>query len=151
MSIFPFITPTSSDIGENTASLPMFREYAYDYENNCLLLRDGNTYLVEGNEALRIWIFKALATERFRYTAYDAAFGSEIETLPGKSLNNEIANSELKRFITEAIMVNPYIVELSNFQFTQSLSGTTVSFDCETVYGQEHFTWQSEGVNLYGV
>ena len=151
MSIFPFITPTSSDSGDNTASLPMFREYAYDYENNCLLLRDGNTYLVEGNEALRIWIFKALATERFRYTAYDAAFGSEIETLPGKSLNNEIANSELKRFITEAIMVNPYIVELSNFQFTQSLSGTTVSFDCETVYGQEHFTWQSEGVNLYGV
>ena len=151
MSIFPFITPTSSDAGENTASLPMFREYAYDYENNCLLLRDGNTYLVEGNEALRIWIFKALATERFRYTAYDAAFGSEIETLPGKSLNNEIANSELKRFITEAIMVNPYIVELSNFQFTQSLSGTTVSFDCETVYGQEHFTWQSEGVNLYVV
>ena len=48
----------------------MFREYAYDFENNCLLLRDGNTYLVEGNEALRIWIFKALTTERFRYTAY---------------------------------------------------------------------------------
>ena len=150
MSIFPFISPEVLE-GEQSNELPLFREYAYDFENNRLLLRDGNTYLVEGNEALRIWIFKALATERFRYTAYDAAFGSEIETLPGKSLNNEIANSELKRFITEAIMVNPYIVELSNFQFTQSLSGTTVSFDCETVYGQEHFTWQSEGVNLYGV
>lgn len=150
MSVFPFITPPSST-EDSTTALPMFREYAYDYENNCLLLRNGNTYLVEGNEALRIWIFKALATERFRYTAYDAAFGSEIDTLPGLSLNDEIAYSELKRFITEAIMVNPYIVELSNFQFTRTLSGTMVEFDCETVYGQEHFTWQSEGVNLYGI
>ena len=66
MSVFPFITPPSST-EDSTTALPMFREYAYDYENNCLLLRDGNTYLVEGNEALRIWIFKALATERFRY------------------------------------------------------------------------------------
>lgn len=101
MSVFPFITPRSRAEASATA-LPMFREYAYDYENNCLLLRDGNTYLVEGNEALRIWIFKALATARFRYTAYDAAFGSEIDTLPGLSLNDEIAQSELKRFITEA-------------------------------------------------
>lgn len=43
----------------------MFREYAYDFENNRLLLRDGNTYLVEGNEALRIWIFKALSQSGF--------------------------------------------------------------------------------------
>lgn len=147
MSVFPFITPRSRAEASATA-LPMFREYAYDYENNCLLLRDGNTYLVEGNEALRIWIFKALATARFRYTAYDAAFGSEIDTLPGLSLNDEIAQSEPKRFITEAIMVNPYIVELSNFLFTRTKSGMTVEFDCETVYGRVHYTWESKGVSV---
>lgn len=69
MSIFPFISPEVLESGQ-ASELPMFREYAYDFENNRLLLRDGNTYLVEGNEALRIWIFKALSTERFRYTAY---------------------------------------------------------------------------------
>ena len=79
MSIFPFISPEILESGQ-ASELPMFREYAYDFENNRLLLRDGNTYLVEGNEALRIWIFKALSTERFRYTAYDSAFGSEIHT-----------------------------------------------------------------------
>lgn len=77
MSIFPFISPEVLESGQ-ASELPMFREYAYDFENNRLLLRDGNIYLVEGNEALRIWIFKALSTERFRYTAYDSAFGSEI-------------------------------------------------------------------------
>ena len=60
MSIFPFISPEILESGQ-ASELPMFREYAYDFENNRLLLRDGNTYLVEGNEALRIWIFKALS------------------------------------------------------------------------------------------
>lgn len=98
MSIFPFISPEMLENGQ-VSELPMFREYAYDFENNCLLLRDGNTYLVEGNEALRIWIFKALTTERFRYTAYDSAFGSEIHTLIGSSSHSDIVKSELKRFI----------------------------------------------------
>ena len=52
MSIFPFISPEILESGQ-ASELPMFREYAYDFENNRLLLRDGNTYLVEGNEALR--------------------------------------------------------------------------------------------------
>ena len=115
MSVFPFIDPSALGPEEST-ELPLFREYAYDFQNNCLLLKSGQTYLVEGNEALRIWIYKALTTERFRYTAYDADFGSEIDTLIGSPLNSDIAKSELKRFITEALMVNPYIEELGNFQ-----------------------------------
>ena len=135
MSIFPFIDPEALAASQDN-TLPMFREYAYDYENNRLLLRDGQTYLVEGNEALRIWIFKALDTERFRYTAYDSDYGSEIDTLIG-AVNSSVILPELKRFIIEALMVNPYIEELSNFQFEQSGSGVRVEFDCTTVYGKE--------------
>lgn len=145
MSIFPFIDPEALGAGQSSA-LPMFREYAYDYENNRLLLRDGQTYLVEGNEALRIWIFKALSTERFRYTAYDTDFGSEIHSLIGGSLSSDIVKSELKRFIIEALMVNPYIEELSNFKFSRSGSGVTVEFDCATVYGKDKITWEAKGV-----
>ena len=72
MSIFPFIDPETLAASQDNA-LPMFREYAYDYENNRLLLRDGQTYLVEGNEALRIWIFKALGTDRGRQQQRDPA------------------------------------------------------------------------------
>ena len=147
MSIFPFITPEAA-VEEQTNELPMFREYAFDYENNRLLLRNEQTYLVEGNEALRIWIVKALVTERFRYAAYDTDYGSEVDTLIGGQMNSDIAMSELKRFIIEALMVNPYIVELSNFQFAQSGSGVTVEFDCTTVYGHEPITWEAKGVKL---
>lgn len=147
MSIFPFISPETLQQSQNQA-LPMFREYAYDFEHNRLLLRGGNTYLVEGNEALRIWIVKALGTERFRYVAYDANYGSEIDTLIGGRMDSDIALSELKRFIIEALMVNPYIEELSNFKFSRSGSGVLVEFDCATVYGKEQITWEAKGVRL---
>lgn len=147
MSIFPFIDPDTL-MPEEDSELPMFKEYAYDFANNRLLLKDGQTYLVEGNEALRIWIFKALTTERFRYTAYDSDFGSEIDTLIGSPLHGDIAKSELKRFIVEALMVNPYIEELHNFRISQTGSGVTAEFDCTTIYGSDKIEWEIKGVKL---
>ena len=64
--------------------LPLYREYAYDFERNCLKTGpDGNTYLVEGNEALRIWIYKALRTVRYAHAAYDDEYGCELNNLIG--------------------------------------------------------------------
>ena len=142
MSIFPFISPEILEADQNS-NRPLFREYAYDFENNRLLLRNGNTYLVEGNEALRIWIFKALITERFRYTAYDSAFGSEIHTLIGSPSHSEVVKSEIKRLVIEALMVNPYISEISDFVFTQTKSGIQTDFTCTTVYGPTQIAWEA--------
>ena len=41
---------------------------------------------------------------------------------------SEITRLEIKRYITEALMVNPYIEELSDFQFTSTQSGVEVTF-----------------------
>lgn len=136
MSIFPFIDSTSTST-ETNDELPMLKEYAYDFEKNELLLDEGGrTYMVEGNEALRIWIFKALFTERCHYTAYSFAFGSEIQDqVIGHSMNVEIVKLEIERFIIEALMVNPYIKRLDNFVFENTSTGMTVSFDCTGIYG----------------
>lgn len=138
MSIFPFIDSTSIST-ETNDELPMLREYAYDFEKNELLLdADGRTYMAEGKEALRIWIFKALITERFHYTAYSFAFGSEFQDqVIGHSMNMEIVKLEMERFIIEALMVNPYIKRLDNFVFENTSTGMTVSFDCTNVYGSD--------------
>lgn len=138
MSIFPFIDSTSTS-AETSDELPMLREYAYDFEKNELLLdEEGRTYLVNGNEALRIWIFKALITERFHYTAYSFAFGSEIQDqIIGHSMNVEIVKLEIERFIIEALMVNPYIQRLDNFAFENTSTGITVSFECTSIYGSD--------------
>lgn len=145
MSVFPFISPQAEVV--DSATLPMFREYAYDFENNCLLLRGGNTYLIEGNEALKIWIYHALVTERFRYIAHSSAYGSEVDTLIGHSMSNAITYSELRRFIVEALMVNPYIEELSDFKFTKAQSSVSVEFNCSTIYGTLPFEAAWKGVS----
>lgn len=150
MSVFPFIDASDTDTSSENEELPMLKEYAYDYENNELLL-DGNgcTYLVEGNAALRIWIFKALTTARFRHTAYSAAFGEEYEDqLIGHTMDSDVAALEMERYITEALMVNPYIKRLENFEFTNSTWGLTVTFDCTSIYGRETVPIHMKGVKV---
>lgn len=150
MSIFPFIDASGAAETTDSESLPMFREYAYDFEKNELLLdENGCTYLVEGNAALRIWIFKALTTARFRHTAYSAAFGEEYEDqLIGHSLDGEVVKLEMERFIIEALMVNPYIKRLENFEFSNTTWGLKVAFDCTSIYGKETIPIHMKGVKV---
>ena len=143
MGVIPFI---NTETAEQTASLPLFKEYAYDFETRSLKLRDGKTYLAEGNEALRTWIYFALTTARYRYTAYDAAYGSEIHTLTGDSLGDGITQLELERYITEALMCNPYIEELSEFDFVLLRDGIQASFRCRTVYGEDRISYEIKAV-----
>lgn len=133
MSVFPFINPPTENLQSD--ALPLFKEYAYDFKDKCLLLRNGNTYFVTGNEALKIWIYKTLMTVRYRYIAHTTTYGNEVQTLLGAVLSSDILISELRRFIIESLMVNPYIVELSNFQFDKKSDGVTVEFNCKTIYG----------------
>ncbi len=141
MSIFPFINPEST----TTTELPIFQEYAFDYVDKCLKTVNGLTYLVEKNEALKIWIYKVLHTERYRYLAYSSSFGSEIESLIGK-VNSTILEAEMKRFIIEAIMVNPYIKEISEFKFFTNGSEFEVEFLVTTIYGVIVFNTVYKGV-----
>lgn len=148
MSIFPFIdTEKTAEAG---AELPILKEYAYDFEKNEMLLdKSGKTYLVEKNSALRIWIFKALTTERFHYTAHSSAYGEEFsDQLIGRSMDGDIAELEMERYITEALMVNPYIESLDNFSFEEGNAGIEVSFDCTSIYGTENITLPGKEVRF---
>lgn len=137
MSVFPFIDVQNTKRG--TEDLPLLKEYAYDFEKNELLLdKSKHTYMVTGNEALRIWILKALTTERCHYTAYSFAFGSEWqEHLAGSAMNTEVIKLELERYIVEALMVNPYIKRLDNFEFEGTPAGVRVTFECTSIYGTD--------------
>lgn len=140
MSVFPF----TSQGTETAKELALYSEMAYDFENNCLLRRAGKTYKVYKDEAIKIWVYKALKTKRFVYTAYTHAYGNEIDNIIGKLTDRGIFESEAKRYITECLIVNPYIQEVSNFKFEHG-EKTTVTFDVTTIYGR--FTWESEVYN----
>lgn len=142
MSIFPF----TSDIEEpKKEQLPVFREMAFDYENNRLLRRNGKTYLLEKDEALKIWIWKALKTKRFIWPAYSGTYGTEIENMLGSCRDRSIQESEIRRYITETLMVCPYLQQLTDFSFTYEGAKIEASFTVISIYGR--FTYESEVYN----
>ena len=135
-SNYAFIPTTlleETEIAEET-QLPVFKELAFDFVTKQLKTRGGKYYYVEKNEALKIWIWKALFTSRFSYLAYSTDFGNEIYTLIGRYLEKKLLQSELKRMIEEALLCNPYIVSLSDFDISQKGSKVTCNFSVNTVY-----------------
>lgn len=142
MGVFPFTSFQAEVFKEEP--LPLFTEMAYDFTNNCLQKRAGKYDTVYRDEAIKIWIWKALKTKRYAWQAYTHAYGDEIDKLIGTTTNRSIFESEAKRYITECLMANPYIQELNHFQFTHG-DRTTIAFDVTTVYGR--FTYESEVYN----
>ena len=134
MSIFPFITYEEEH--KLNEPLPLYREVAWDFVTNDIKLRNGSPLIVEGNEAIKVWCYKALKTERFLYSIYSWEFGTELYELTGKPYSKALIESEAIRYIKEALLVNEYIldVNVSNVGFDGSkLTATAI---VTTVYGE---------------
>ena len=116
-SNFAFIPNTLLETTEiqEVADLPIFRELAFDFDTKQLKTRGGKYFYVEKNEAIKVWIYKALLSSRYSYLAYSTNYGNEIYTLIGRYLEKQILYSELRRMIEEALLCNPYITSLSDF------------------------------------
>lgn len=140
--VFPFTTYEAYETAVD--ELPLYKEVAYDIETNSLQRKAGRIYFVYKDDAIKIWIYKALKVKRYAYTAYTHNYGNEIENVVGKTTDKGIFESEMERYITECLIVNPYIQELNNFVFTHG-EYTRVRFDVTTIYGR--FTYESEVYN----
>lgn len=141
MSIFPSNTINIDDVVADSISninkeLPMFREYAYDFIENKFVTIDGRNIVMEGNEALKIWVYKNLKTPRFRYQAYTWNYGHELEGLIGTSLSKAAIESEAKRYIEECLLINPYILSIEDLNINIDGDRVEVSFTINTIYGE---------------
>lgn len=129
-------------------NLPIIYELARNLETLNLLTKDNKFYYVSKNEALKIWILKALnrQTSRYTYRAYSSNYGNEINVLFGRHLNKNLLKSELKRYIEETLLINPYIKKISNLSFEQTGAKVDVQFLVTTIYGEfeQEFRYENE-------
>ena len=141
--IFPDWGETPEGTSEE-AVLPLFREWAVDWENQSFALRNGEPYLVSGDEALKIWVTKALRPEsqRFRYTAWSSDYGNELASLLGGCVDQGILESQVRQYVRDALLVSPYIREVDGFSFSKEGSRVVARFTVHTVY--EEFTQTTE-------
>ena len=133
-----------SPVTTGTAALPLYTEWAVDWDAGGFALRDGLPYTVTGTEALKIWVECALHPQsmRFLYTAHTHDYGNELSGLLGGVTDQGILESRLRQIIREALLVSPYITEVEDFSFRKEGSRVTVSFTVRTIY--EEFTRNME-------
>lgn len=140
--IFPDWGAQTAENGEQ--ALPLYTEWAVDWDAGAFALRDGKPYTVTGNEALKIWVRCALHPEnvRFLYSAHSAEYGNQLTACMAEQTGGDILESLLRREIQETLLVSPYINAVDGFAFTRKGNRLTVRFRVGTVYGE--FTNESE-------
>lgn len=141
----PFTAATESNVETAEESLPEFKEYAFDFIHECFLYdNNGNHKIVIENEALKVWIWKALKTERYRYAAYRhgeydnvADYGVELEQFIGKNPNNEQTAEQIEEYIRQGLKVNPYITKINSIDIeSRSGDSLTLTVDLTSIYGE---------------
>lgn len=135
MSLFPFISNADEVKVDNT--FPLYKEVAWDFKRNIPILENRDFKIVEGNEAIKVWVYKAILTPRYNYSIYTWDYGSELLGLIGKAYTPSLTKEEAKRLIKEALEINPYIleVEITDISFKDSLLSATVKV--KTIYEGE--------------
>lgn len=134
MSLFPMIQPQAAP--EIETSLPLYREVAWDYEKNEPIWQNGEPVIVEGKEAVLVWAWNALHTERFRYEVYSWQYGNETDALIGQSFSDDLKRAEAMRYTRECLLVNPYITDIKNLAVSFSGNTLKISGQIMTVYGE---------------
>ena len=122
---------------ESTKDLPLFKEMAIDFETGEVLTENGEIIILEGKEALNIWIWKTLKTERNRFKAYSSNFGSDIYKEIGYVYDRTVKEQLIVNEIIECLLVNPYITNVYDFNISYSDNDLTlkIKFKVDSIYG----------------
>ena len=108
-------------------------EIAWDFNTNQPVILDGKIQLVTGIDALRVWIEKALRTERYKWSAYKWTYGAEIEKMLEMGLVGPALNHSLKQSITDALIYHPQISQVTSFKFTPENDRLDIEFEVKTI------------------
>ena len=145
MTIFPIIQPK---VEAETKELPIYRETAWDYENDRPIYKNGSPFIIEGKEAVEVWIWNALQTVRRRHEIYTWDYGNDLESLFGQPYTEELKRSEAVRYVRECLMVNPYITEVKDISVNFADGTLYISCAASTIYGDIEVKESEVGVSV---
>lgn len=122
---------------EQENSLPLFTEMAIDFNTGETISKDGEIIKLTGKEALNVWIWKALKTERNRFKIYSNSFGSDIHKEIGYVYDRTVKEQLITSEIIDTLMVNPYILRVYDFELDYSDENLTlnIKFKVDSIYG----------------
>ena len=133
MSFFPFINPPPNLEALN--EFPIYKEIAWDFKKNEPIIENGEFKIVEGNEAIKVWIYLSLLTPNKQYPIYSWDYGSEVKELIGKNYTKALTEAEEQRLIEECLLINPYITDIQVTDTSFKDSTLTCNVKVTTIYG----------------
>lgn len=128
--IYPFIDEETIPDSEN---LVIPEEYEIDFETGQLTGR-----IVEGLDAVKVWIWIVLQTAKNRFYIYSQDFGQDFDELVGTSYTQGYVEMEYERMIEECLSGNEYIEGIENYEFRIDEKGEiSINFKIRTIFGEE--------------
>lgn len=97
---------------------------------------------VEGMEALKQSIYKALSTEQYEYPIYSFQYGIAWKQLIGE--DRSYVRAELRRMVEELLMRDDRIQSVDSFEFSFSGDSCHCSFDVSSIYGDIRVTTEGK-------
>lgn len=137
MGLFPSFVENNITINEKEKKI-VPKEYEIDYKTGQLTGR-----IVEGKEAIKVWIWLALHTPRYRHYIYTWDYGSEFEDLIGQGYTEEYIAAETLRMTEDCLLINENIQSITEFGINMAGDTLTISFTAGTIYGDIKFKNQA--------
>lgn len=133
-SIFPAIAVPESTV-TGTSPITYGKEPAFDFDAREFVMVDGRPKVVEGIEALKVWIQKTIRTARYRFPIYTFQYGCELEEIIGKDIPRAVLESEVRRVIREALIYDDRIADVRDFKLERGRDWLIVEFTVITALG----------------
>lgn len=139
MGLFPtYIENNTAIKSEKKRKVP--KDYGIDFHTGQL-----TGEIVEGKEAIKVWIWLALQTPRYRYYAYTWDYGIEYEELIGQGYTDEYIETEVRRMTEDCLLVHEDIQSILDFEVNRKGDILTLSFVVDTIYGTIEMEDQTVG------
>lgn len=132
---FPFTgVPEDYILSSDELETPV--EIGINFKTGQVLTDDsGNIVMVEGIEAIKVWTYYAILSERYKHQIFSTSYGSEHTKLIGYEYTKELTESEAYRYIEEALLVNPYIKKVKNKGVEKRGYRLYINIEIDTEYG----------------
>ena len=105
--------------------------------------------MLDGREAMKQAIYLILNTERYRYEMYSWDYGIELEELIGDQ-NSDTLQVNVRNAITDALIQDDRITEVSDFEFKREHERLSVTFSVTTTEGdiQSELSWWGDRLEV---
>jgi hypothetical protein len=132
MSLFPFATDEELTLATPEVTASSIREYEIDFKSGRLTGR-----IVEGVDALAVWVHLALKATRYKWVIYSWAHGEEFTNLIGYSYSEEYLKSEVQRYVEECLFENEHITSVKDLEVSLVKDKLTIKFTLVTDVGSK--------------